>query len=94
VLELGKGTTVAERCVLIDAEKANYPFGWMCQILKVSESRFYEWRNRAVSATRLPRPELAGQVVDVFDEFRQTYDRPRTARELNGRGQVCRVGLG
>ena len=80
--------------MLIDAEKANYPFGWMCQILKVAESRFYEWRNRAVSATTLRRAELAGLVVDVFDEVRQTYDCRRIARELNGRGHVCRVGLG
>ena len=42
---------VAERCALIEAEKANYPIAWMCGLLKVPRSSFYEWRSRVVSAT-------------------------------------------
>lgn len=79
--------------MLIEAEKANYPIAWMCQILKVPRSSFYDWRNRAVSATAARRAELAVLVTDMFGEFRQTYGCRRLARELNARGHACSVGL-
>jgi putative transposase len=79
--------------VLIDAEKVNYPIGWMCQLLKVSRSSFYAWRGRADSVTALRRVELAELVTEVFDEFRGTYGCRRVARELNAGGHACSVGL-
>jgi putative transposase len=79
--------------VLIEAEKANYPIAWMCQILKVPRSSFYDWRNRAVLATAARRVELAVLVKAMFGEFRQTYGCRRLARELNARGHTCSVGL-
>ncbi len=81
--------------MLIDAEKANYPVAWMCRILGVSRSSFYDWRVRSmqVSATAARRVALGVAVREVFDEFRQVYGCRRIARELNDRGTVCSVGL-
>ena len=78
---------------MIDAEKANYPIAWMCSMLHVPRSSFYEWRSRALTATAVRRAELAVLVGEVFTEFRQTYGCRRIARELNARGIACSVGL-
>jgi len=58
--------------VLIDAERANYSISWMCLILGVARSSFYQWRQQAssVTATAARRAELAVLVTEVFNEFR------------------------
>jgi putative transposase len=78
---------------LIDVEKANYPIAWMCSMLHVPRSSFYQWRSRAVTATAVRRAELAVLIEEVFVEFRQTYGCRRITRELNARGIACSVGL-
>jgi len=78
---------------LIEAEKANYRIGWMCQILGVARSSFYQWRHGATCATAQRRAELAVLVGQVFAEYRHTYGCRRIARELNARGHACSVGL-
>lgn len=90
---LRKDATVAERCALIEAEKANYPIAWMCGLLKVPRSSFTEWRGRVVTATAARRGELAVLVGEAFEEFRQAYGCQRIARVLNARGHACSVGL-
>ena len=47
---------VAERCAVIEAEKANYEIVWMCRLLDVPGSSLDAWRNRV--ETR-PRPGAA-----------------------------------
>ena len=78
---------------MIEAEKANYPIAWMCGLLKVPRSSFYEWRGRVVTATAARRGELAVLVGKAFEEFRQAYGCRRIARVLNARGHARRVGL-
>jgi len=53
--------TVAMRCALIEAEKANYPITWMCRQLAVPRSSFYAWRAAAdtMTATATRRQALA-----------------------------------
>jgi transposase InsO family protein len=80
---------------LIEAEKASYPIGWMCSILGVARSTFYEWRRRVdtVTATQARRSELAVAVQQVFDDHHATYGCRRIARRLNELGVPCSVGL-
>lgn len=80
---------------MIEAEKATYPIGWMCQMLGVPRSSFYAWRARvgAETATAARRRCLAGQVRRVFDAQRQTAGCRRVAAQLNAEGHRCSVGL-
>lgn len=80
---------------MIEAERANYAIGWMCSILGVARSTFYEWRRRVdtVTATAARRAELAIEVGQVFTEFKETYGCRRIAQVLNNRGHACSVGL-
>lgn len=79
--------------MLIHAEKANYPVLWMCGILGVPRSSYYEWRARAESATAARRRELAVEVKRVFRASRDTYGCRRVARQMNREGVDCSVGL-
>ena len=80
---------------MIHAEKATYPIVWMCGLLKVGRSSYYDWVARAgtLSATAARRAELGVKVKAVFEEYRQTYGCRRIARELNAAGVSCSVGL-
>src|SRR5690606_13978709 len=84
---------VAERCALVEAEKANYKITWMCELLGVPRSSYYAWRNRTESPTTTRRRELAGHVRRVFAESRQTSGCRRVTAQLNREGHECSVGL-
>ena len=84
---------VAERCALIEAEKANYPILWMCRLLGVPRSTFYAWRDRAETPTAARRRELAGARQRVFERGRGAYGCRRVAAQLNRKGHECSVGL-
>lgn len=85
--------TVAQRCALIDAEKANYSIVWMCALLGVPRSSFYAWRHRVETATVVRRQELGGHIARIFERSRQTYGCRRVAAELNREGHPASVGL-
>src|SRR3954447_26966806 len=84
---------VAERCAVIDAEKANYPIAFMCRLLRVSRSSFYAWTSRVESPTRARRRVLAVEVTAEFAASRQTSGCRRITAALNRRGIECSVGL-
>ncbi|WP_091027201.1 IS3 family transposase [Glycomyces harbinensis] len=84
---------VAERCALIEAEKAHYEITWMCRLLGVARSTFYYWKNRAETATEVRRRDLAGQIGRVFADSRKTYGCRRVCAQLNREGVACSVGL-
>lgn len=65
----------------------------MCQLLGVGRSTYYEWVHRAetVSASPTRRAQLGVLVMEVFDEFHETYGARRIARVLNERGHPCCV---
>jgi transposase InsO family protein len=78
---------------LIDAEKANYPIIWMCELLGVARSSFYAWRNRVETPTRARRRALGVEVERVFTGSRRTFGCRRVAAALNRQGHECSVGL-
>ena len=67
---------VAERCAVIDAEKANYPIAFMCRLLQVPRSSFYAWTTRVESATAARRRSWP----------------PPSPRSSNGRGRPPAAG--
>jgi putative transposase len=57
---------VSVKFAFIAGEEGNYPIYKMCGWAKVSRSGFYEWRDRAPSATAVRRGELAALVQFAF----------------------------
>lgn len=83
------------RCAVIEAEKANYPITWMCQLLRVPRSSFYAWRARVANetATASRRRQLGEHVTRVFTAGRGAYGCRRVTAQLNREGHSCSVGL-
>ncbi len=56
----------------MDAEKA-YSVVFMCRMLNVSRSAYYEWKDRPPSATTARRERLKQMITAVFDANHGTY---------------------
>ena len=61
-----------------------------CRVLGVSESGYYEWRDRPLSARAVVDASLSTQIVEIHAMSRGTYGVPRVHAELRlGRGVRC-----
>jgi transposase InsO family protein len=56
----------------MDAEKA-YPVAFMCTMLNVSRSAYYDWKDRPQSAAEQRRDQLKQLITAVFDANHGTY---------------------
>ena len=74
----------------IDAEKAKYPVGVLCDVLDVSRSGFYAWKDRPAPAKKKLDAHLATRIAGVHKGSRGTYGSPRVHAELRANG--VRVG--
>jgi len=74
------------RFAFIDAEKALYPVGILCRVLRVSRSGYYAWRDRKPSVRALEDERLRPKVVEAFKAGRGTYGSPRVLDELIEQG--------
>jgi putative transposase len=62
----------------------------MCQLLKVSRSGYYSWRDRAPSSRRIRHQALAAAVRAAHARSRGVYGSPRIAVELQVQGvRIC-----
>ena len=67
-----------------------FPVEACCEVLEVSRSGYYAWRDRPASARAKRREELAGKVRAVHHENRGVYGSPRVFRALKAGGEsVC-----
>jgi transposase InsO family protein len=73
--------------VFIEAEKAQYPIGVLCDVLQVSRSGFYAWRLRGPSARAKSDDKLAAEIAAVHKRTRGRYGSPRVHRELRAKGR-------
>ncbi len=62
----------------------------MCDILNVTRSGFYAWRDRPLSSRQQRREQLIERIRQVHDDSRGTYGSPRIAVDLCASGtSVC-----
>lgn len=74
---------------LIDAEKANYPISLLCQVLKVSRSGYYDWKDRPLSKRARENAALTERIRQIHHGSRQIYGYPRVHAELRALGVRC-----
>lgn len=58
----------------------------MCEVLGVSKSGFYAWRDRPKSRQKIRKEQLIRQVKRVHVESRNVYGSPKITRALNHAG--------
>jgi putative transposase len=63
-----------------------YPVQLMCDILEVSRSGYYDWKDRAPSQRSKRRQELSQAIGQVHQESDRNYGSPKICEELNARG--------
>jgi transposase InsO family protein len=66
---------------------AGLPVEVACEVLKVSRSGYYAWRDRPQSAQRQRRASLAGKIGIVHAEHRGVYGSPRVWKALLAAGE-------
>jgi putative transposase len=70
----------------LEPVKYAYPVMFMCRLLDVSRSGYYEWRGRAESATARRREELKALIRDAFEVSDSTYGHRRIHAQLRRAG--------
>jgi putative transposase len=67
-----------------------YPVGLACDVLAVSRSGYYAWRDRPDGTRAKRRAELAAKVRSVHEANRRVYGSPRVCAALVASGErVC-----
>ena len=66
-----------------------FPIIRMCQVLGVSENRYYNWRKRGKSQRKQDDDGIAERIEDAYDANRGVYGSPRIHAELKAQGIHC-----
>ena len=61
----------------------------MCNVLGVSRSGFYAWKERPESQRSMEATRLGALVKAVHEESRKNYGAPRVHAEMKARGEKC-----
>ena len=61
----------------------------MCQVLNLSRSGYYAWRDRPVSEAQVHREKLMEQIQQSYPHNRGVYGSPRLVLELKDQGLAC-----
>jgi transposase InsO family protein len=68
----------------------DFPVELACDVLQVSRSGYYAWRDRPASAQQVRRQDLAGKIQAAHEENRCVYGSPRIHQVLKAQGEsVC-----
>ena len=74
---------------LIEAERTSFPIQFMCRMLGVSRSGYYDWRDRLPSKRSREDAALSGKIREIHQRSRHTYGSPRVHAELRSIGSRC-----
>ncbi|WP_346210543.1 IS3 family transposase [Flavobacterium fryxellicola] len=78
-----------ERSMIYDFTKNNekiFPIEKMCQVLVVSSSGFYRWKNKIISNRIHRMNHIKEKITSIYFESKQRYGSPRITIELQSLG--------
>lgn len=73
----------------IDDQRDRFPVELLCEVLGVSRSGYYAWRDRPPSAQARRREQLGEAIGRAHAASRATYGSPRVSRQLKADGVPC-----
>jgi len=69
-----------------------FPIEKMCNVLKITSSGYYKWKNRLFSKRLLSKEKIKQQITSIYFSSKQRYGSPRIAFELNSLGyKISRI---
>ena len=74
---------------LIEAKRTSFPIEFMCWMLGVSRSGYYDWKMRPPSKRSRQDATLSGKIREIHQRSRHTYGSPRVHAELRSIGTRC-----
>jgi putative transposase len=77
------------RFPFIAEHSQQYPVTLLCQVLDVSVSGYYAWRDRPLSQHCREDAKLSAEIQQIFLDHRQVYGSPRIHAVLKVRGIHC-----
>lgn len=77
------------RYQFIQTHQESYPISLMCQVLQVSRSGYYAWRNRKPSQRQMANEELGDKIEEIHTASRGTYGILRIYYALLKLGYKC-----
>jgi len=77
------------RFQFIEDHRDEFPVVRMHEVLGISRSGYYTWRERPVSAREMANRELYEKIKVVYNESHGTYGSPRIFHELKKQGVDC-----
>lgn len=77
------------RFTFIQNHAEQFPVDLLCQVLQVSRSGYYVWRQRPPSDQAQRREQLVCRIHEVHEASRQRYGAPRVHAELQAQGTSC-----
>lgn len=77
------------RFAFIQKHAEEFPVDLLCEVLAVSRSGYYAWRDRPASAQAQRRERLVEQIEAAHADSRELYGSPRIHAELRAQGVVC-----
>lgn len=66
-----------------------FPVSRMCQVIGVSRSGFYAWKNAPESKRSIENKTILKQINNIFDKNKKRYGSPKITTELNKDGYHC-----
>lgn len=66
--------------------KGQYPITWLCELLGVSRSGYYDAKKRAPSARQRADADLTQKIAESHRRSRRTYGAPRIVKDLQDEG--------
>jgi transposase InsO family protein len=74
---------------VMESEKAVHPIKRMCEVLRLSRSGYYAWKNRQSSIRWKENEELLSRIRVIHEQSRRLYGSPRIRAELIAQGFRC-----
>jgi len=74
---------------MIDTEKKAYSISLLCDVMRVSRSGYYSWRDRGKSLRRQEYENLVPVVLEAHRVSKGTYGARRIAKEVRELGIPC-----
>jgi len=70
----------------IKNKESIFPIEKMCQVLKLSSSSYYKWKNRPSSKKLLLKEKVKQKITSIYFSSKQRYGSSRITFELNSLG--------